>query len=289
MHVIHHRYGKAKVRVLKVLRSGEFHELKELSLKIMLSGQFQASFSEGDNRLVVATDSMKNIVNFLAFEHLGLETEPFLALLAGHFLAEYPQIEQVELEAEEPAWERLSIEGAAHPHAFKTGGEHRLTARLTQTGGRTDLASGIENLLILKSTESGFENFVRDKFTTLPDAHDRIFATRVDATWHWAGKPGGGYRQANQAIVDEMLRIFATRYSVSVQATLYDMAVAALTLIPELSIVRIAMPNQHCLKIPLGMFGVGDNPNVLFVPTDEPHGQIEATVAREPGGARFAS
>ena len=98
------------------------------------------------------------------------------------------------------------------------------------------------------------------------------------ATWHFASEPPG-YRAANAQVLAAMLKVFATRYSPSVQTTLFEMAQAALAAVPQIDRVRLTMPNQHCLLVNLAPFGL-ENQNEIFVPTDEPHGQIEAEVSR---------
>jgi urate oxidase len=77
-----------------------------------------------------------------------------------------------------------------------------------------------------------------------------------------------------------MLKVFAENFSPSVQVTLFQMGEAALQAAPEVKKVHLAMPNKHCLLINLSPFGL-ENKNELFVPTDEPHGQIEGTIERE--------
>ena len=77
MKLIHHQYGKSKVRVLKVFRAGKIHSLKELDVAVGLHGDFDASYTKADNRLVVATDSMKNTVNVFTKKKLGAENEEF--------------------------------------------------------------------------------------------------------------------------------------------------------------------------------------------------------------------
>ena len=140
------------------------------------------------------------------------------------------------------------------------------------------MESGIDDLFILKSTASGFEGFWRDEFTTLPETSDRILATKLKATWTYRRKPKN-YTVTNAKILDAMLRVFVKNFSPSVQATLFEMGEAALKIAPEISRIRIVMPNKHCLPINLAPFGL-ENKNELFVPTDEPHGQIEGTIAR---------
>jgi urate oxidase len=273
-----HLYGKARVRVLKVMREGATHSLKELDVQVMLHGDFDASYTKADNRLVVATDSMKNTVNVFAKEKLGAESEEFGTGLAEHFIRTYAHVDRVEVSMSEHCWEHMIIAGQPHPHSFAERGAARLTARIVNSRNGTVVESGIEDLLILKSTASGFEDFLRDRFTTLPKTSDRIFATKLKAVWTFDRKPAS-YAATNQKILDAMLKTFAENFSPSVQATLFQMGEAALQAAPEVQKIHLVMPNKHCLLINLAPFGL-ENKNELFLPTDEPHGQIEGTVER---------
>lgn len=278
MRLAAHRYGKSRVRVMKVRRDGETHTVKELTVAVSLEGDFDASFTDADNRRVVPTDTMKNVVNALAHEQLGDENEPFAEVLATHFLTRYPQVSRVGVELDERVWSRLAVSGIPHPHAFLHEGRATPFVRLSAGAADRRLQSGIRDLLVLKSTASGFEQFPRCEHTTLPDTTDRILATALTATWQWRTAPTS-HRRANDAILAAVLTPFATRYSPSVQATLFEMGGAALEACPEIDAITLSMPNLHCLRIDLAPFG-RDNRNELFVPTDEPHGQIEATVTR---------
>jgi urate oxidase len=278
MKLIAHNYGKARVRVLKVFRAGGRHSVKELEVQVRLEGDFDASFTKADNRLVVATDSMKNIINVLAKQKLGEETEEFGLTLAGHFLKKYRQVSRVEIALAEHCWSRLAVGGEPHAHSFSEGNAARPIAKIVATRQGSVVESGIEELLIMKTTASGFEKFWRDEFTTLPEVGDRIFATKLRATWTYARKPRS-YAKTNGKILAAMLAVFGKKFSPSVQRTLFQMGEAALKAGPQVSQIHIAMPNQHCLLINLKPFGL-ENKNELFVPTDEPHGQIEGTVAR---------
>lgn len=279
MKLTQHNYGKAKVRVMKVTRAGAHHSLKELEVSVMLQGDFDASYTKADNRLVVATDSMKNTVNVFAKEKLGAENEEFGLVLGEHFLKTYPQINRVEIGISERCWDRMLIGGHLHDHSFAQKDGARPVARvISSRNAAATVESGVEDMLILKTTESGFENYVNDKFTTLPPTKDRIFATKLKSTWAYDKKPAS-YTATNARIIEAMLTVFATTYSPSVQVTLFQMGEAALKAVPEISRVNLAMPNKHCLLINLSPFGI-ENHNELFVPTDEPHGQIEGTVSR---------
>lgn len=279
MKLSYHRYGKAKVRLLKVLRQGPQHSVKELEVSVMLQGEFAPSYTQADNSLVVPTDTMKNTVYALARQESGLENEPFGLALASHFLKSYPQVHQAEIGISERSWDRMNVGKRPHEHSFIQHSSARPTARVVSDRSGSRVESGIEELLILKSTGSGFAGFARDKYTTLPEATDRILATRVKAVWVYASRPKN-YAQTNQRILEVMLDVFASNYSPSVQVTLYQMGEAALQTAPEISSVTLALPNKHCLPVNLAPFGL-DNPNEIFVPTDEPHGQIEATVSRD--------
>lgn len=279
MKLIHHQYGKARVRVLKVARARATHSLKELDIAVRLQGDFNASYTKADNKLVVPTDTMKNTVNILAREKLGAEAEEFGAVLVEHFLKKYRQVETVQVRLVERCWERILVKGRPHAHSFMETSPAKPFAEVSGTRRQITVQSGIEDLLILKTTESGFEGYdVADKFTTLPETKDRIFATQLCATWTYTRAPKI-YSKTNAQILDAMLDIFATKYSPSVQVTLYQMGEAALKAAPEISKITLTLPNKHCLLINLAPFGL-ENRNELFVPTDEPHGQIEGTVVR---------
>jgi urate oxidase len=275
--LIANRYGKARVRVLKILRNGATHRIKDLTVQAMLEGDLESSYTKGDNSEVVPTDTIKNTINALALEHLGDQIERFGVVLGQHFL-QFPQINKVTVEMLEHDWHRLEVNGKPHSHSFSSGGEARMFSRVSTTRDKNVVQSGIRDLVILKSTGSGFEGYPRDKFTTLKETSDRILGTSFSATWDFIRDPGD-YRVSNSAIMTAMLEVFAENFSPSAQATLYQMGEAALAVCTEIDSIELAMPNRHCVLIDLSPFGL-QNRNEVFLPIDEPHGQIEATVCR---------
>jgi urate oxidase len=274
-----HRYGKSRVRLLKLFRRGDMHTIKEIEVGAMLNGDFATSYTAGDNTKVVPTDTIKNTINVLAKEHLGEEIERFALILSEHFLKRYQQVRATEIEIAERGWNRLQIDGRSHPHSFRARDEAIKFTRVVGSRDTQTVQSGIRNLKILKSTGSGFENYPKDELTTLPETADRILATSFSATWTYA-KPPERYDKTHDVILDAMLRIFAESYSPSAQTTLFQMGDAALAACTEVSRIDLAMPNKHYLIINLSPFGL-ENKNEVFVPTEEPHGQIEASVARD--------
>lgn len=277
--VVDHRYGKARVRVLKILREDALHTLKDLSVMALLKGDFESSYTGGDNTKVVATDTIKNTVNVFAKKHLQHEIERFALTLGQHFISRYPQVRESQIEISERKWDRMNVDGQPHAHSFAAGSEARMFTRVVCSAGAEAVQSGIRDLVILKSTGSGFENYPKDEFTTLPETADRILATSFSATWKFA-LPPASYAAANEAILTAMLKVFANNFSPSAQTTLFQMGDAALAACAEISGLDLAMPNKHCLLINLAPFGL-ENHNEVFLSTDEPHGQIELSVTRD--------
>jgi urate oxidase len=283
MALVRNTYGKGRVRVMRVKRDGERHEVRELTVKAMLEGGFAPAYTDADNAAVVATDTIKNIVNIVARENIGLDTEAFVEALARRYLDRYPQAERAIVTAWETRWVRFAVGGVPHSHSFLLDGNGKPFAHLVASREAHLLQSGIEGFTFMKSTASGWENYVRDEYTTLPETPDRLCATAMDARWTWTQAPND-FATANLRLLTTMLEVFATTYSASVQDSLYRMGEAALEAVPEIGDITMACPNRHYLPLNLSPFGM-DNPNAVFTPTDEPHGQIECTVARENGNA----
>lgn len=279
MPLIRNRYGKGRVRVMRIHRKADSHEVSELSVKAMVEGDFARTYTHGDNSNSVSTDTIKNVVNVIARENTGLCAEEFCQVLAAKYLDTYPQIASVALSVHETKWSRLSFGGKPHPHSFVLDSNGKPTVELSSVrGGATVMSSGIDGFTFLKSTQSGWENYVKDSYTTIPPTADRMCATSMVASWKWSAKPAD-YPAANSKVLDTVLEVFSTTYSKSVQDSLYRMGEAALAAVPEISEISMACPNMHFIPMNLSAFGL-DNNNDVLLPTDEPHGQIECTVGR---------
>lgn len=271
-------YGKGRVRIMRVKRDTVRHEVRELNIQVMLEGDFSGSFLSADNSKVIATDSIKNIVNITARENPGLDAEDFLQVIAAYFFNHYAHADKVSIAAHETKWARLEIDGAAHDHAFQLDANGQPVTRLTATRADQKITSGVEGFTFLKTTESGWVGYVMDEATTLAETTDRIFSTAMNAAWTWESAPKH-YPEANAKILKAMMHVFATTYSPSVQNSLFLMGSAALETVPEIVEISMACPNKHYIPLNMAPFK-RDNPNVVFLPTDEPHGQIECTVTR---------
>lgn len=271
-------YGKARVRVLRLARNGDHHGVRELTVQIMLTGDFSAAWTAGDNRRIIATDSIKNIVNLTAARHVAADNEAFAGHVADLFLARYAQVRTVTVEALETRWLRRTIGGIPHGHTFTLDGNGQPFVRLVADRDGRTLQSGLRGYTLMKTTGSGWADFVDDEYRTLPDTTDRICATSMDATWTWTLAPDD-HERANARVLDTLITVFGTTYSAGVQDSMFRMGEAVLAAEPEIGEIAFAMPNKHYIPMNLAPFGLSHDGSV-FLPTDEPHGQIEAVIGR---------
>jgi urate oxidase len=276
--LIKNKYGKGRVRVMRIHRDGDRHEVSQLNVKAMIEGDFARAYTHADNSTCISTDTIKNVVNVVARENTGLGTEEFCQVLAKKYFDSYPQVSSVAITAHETKWSRLSFDGKPHPHSFVLDSNGKPFVELTATRQGSTLASGIDGFTFMKSTQSGWENYVKDPYTTIKETNDRMCATSMVASWKWSAKPQN-YAATNARILTTALEVFSTTYSASVQDSLYRMGEAVLAAVPEISEISMACPNMHFIPMNLSAFGL-DNNNDVFLPTDEPHGQIECTVGR---------
>jgi urate oxidase len=249
----------------------------ELSANIELEGEFAKSYTEGDNSSVIATDTMKNTVYALAADHPIGDIESFAQALAEHFLKKYAHVSAVTAAIRQDRWIRI---GENHPHALVSGGNEKRTCRISRrrSPDSVERHGGIDELVVVKTTNSAFVGYIRDDFTTLPEAKDRIMGTSVTADWNYVvGNHdfNGVYHRARQAIIE----VFAMHNSKAVQETLYQMGQAVLDVCSEIDEIAITLPNQHRIPVNLEPFGL-KNKNEIFVPQDEPFGLIKGTIRR---------
>jgi urate oxidase len=272
-------YGKSRVRLSRITRHGDRHNFNEWTVQVLLEGDFETAFTAADNSKILPTDTMKNTVYSIARGSKAVTIEEFAMELGDYLLANNPQVSGACVTIQEKCWERMIVDGAAEPTTFKLGGAEMQTVRAVRNQNRAwSIRSGVDGLTILKTTKSEFTGYIKDTLTTLKPATDRIFGTRATVTWDYASA-ATDFAQVRARIVSAMLKEFAAHHSMSVQHTLFDMGKAALAASPEIERVKLTMPNLHHLLADLSPFGQ-DNPNHIFVPIDEPHGYIEATVER---------
>jgi urate oxidase len=271
-------YGKSRVRLLRVSRQEGRHDIKELILAIRFEGDFESAHVQGDNRKILPTDTMKNTVYALARQHPIEPVERFSLHLIEHFLTYNPQVSRVRIQATESLWMRLPRGDKPYASVFTRAGEDKRTANLSGTREGVTIRAGIDGLVVLKTSNSAFENFLRDPYTTLKEDRNRILATAIHANWLYSEEEVE-FSSVWHAARQMLLETFAEHKSLSLQHTLYAMGEAVLKNFSNISEIHLSLPNKHFNLVDLAPLGM-DNPGEVFLPTDEPHGLIEATLRK---------
>ena len=270
-------YGKADVRLFKVFRDQPRHEIRDVWVRLSMTGDFEAAHVAGDNTDLIATDSVRNTIYGLAVDGLTGSVEAFGKLLIRHIVSQGPKVRRARVSFTEHQWDRLESAGQPHDHAFvRQMPKH--TAEVEGDGEAFSVTSGIDELYVLKTTGSGWAGYLKEPFTTLPETHDRIMATVVTAKWEYA-LPECDYDAVWARVYRTVLETFGDHYSPSVQNTLYRMGAAVLGACPELSRIHFSFPNRHHIRYATERHGV-QNPESVFHADAEPYGVIEGWVER---------
>ncbi|KAL7269585.1 hypothetical protein RUND412_007737 [Rhizina undulata] len=288
------RYGKDNIRLYKVYRdeATKTHSVVEMTVCVLLEGDIETAYTKADNSVIVATDSMKNTVYVLAKQHPVTPPELFASTVACHFTSKYSHIHAAHVKVITHRWTRMTIDGKPHTHSFlRDGSETRNVEAVSRKGTGITIKSGIQGLLVLKSTGSAFHGFVRDDFTTLGETFDRILSTEVDAVWEWRSFKSLAEVKARIPLFDKAwedarnitLETFANDNSASVQATMYKMADKILSAVPEVNTVDYSLPNKHYFEINLewhnGLKNTGKDAEV-YAPQSNPNGLITCSISR---------
>jgi len=297
------RYGKDLVRVFRTVRDPQtgLHTVAEYNIQAMVEGQIETSYTQADNSVVVATDSIKNIVNYLAKTSIHVLYPELFALEIGtYILQKYDHLHKAFIDIEQLKWGRISLDGKPHPHAFLRDGDEKRTASVVvdATKGKDEMiasvSAGLKDLLVLKTTGSAFENFVRDEHTTLVEVNDRIFSTAVDLVYRFPSIPIGTegigalepameFEKTFNSARDITLEVFATDESASVQATLFKMGQRIVESNTSVHSVSYSLPNKHYIPVNLSHAKLENlKPSVaeVFTPVSAPSGLITATITR---------
>lgn len=277
------QYGKAENHVVRVDRATDRHEIRDLVVTSQLRGDLEAVHTEGDNAHCVPTDTQKNTV-FAFAQQYGIESpEQLLLKLADHFTGEFEWITGGRWAAQEHAWNRIDD----HDHCFVQHKDEVRTAVVVAEGRSRTVISGFKDLTVLKTTESGFTGYPKDKYTTLPETEDRIMSTDVATRWRY-NTTDVDYDAVYADVKKIILTKFTDHYSRALQETLYLMGKAVIEAHPEIDEIKFSCPNKHHFVVDLSPFGL-ENPNEVFYAADRPYGLIEATVQRADAGTADAA
>jgi urate oxidase len=252
--------------------------VRDYRVDVALTGDYGAVHTEGDNTGAMATDTMRNTVYAVARQHAFDSPEEYGLQLVDYLLTQ-PRVRGARVSVVEQRWDRIVVDGRPHDHAFTkaAGGKH--TAVVAGEGDQRKVTAGIDDLHVLKTTNSGWSNFLEGGYRTLKDTDDRILATSITASWDYR-EPPGDYGATWEGVHEQVGRTFTDHFSPSVQHTIWRMGQAILDRFGEIERISFVLPNKHHILYDLAPFGL-DNDREIYWVTVEPYGRIEATVERD--------
>jgi urate oxidase len=181
--------------------------------------------------------------------------------------------------ATEKLWTRVPFGGKPHSYTFMSAGDEKRTAVVRASRTEKIVRAGLRNLLVMKTAKSAFDDFLKDPYTTLKEDKNRILATSIRAEWlYQTGELE--FAAIWHGVRQMLLESFAEHDSQSLQHTLYAMGEAVLGNFESIREIHLSLPNKHYTLVDLSRFDL-DNPGEVFLPTDEPHGLIEATLTKD--------
>ncbi len=233
---------------------------------------------------VLRLDTCKNTVNIIAKRSQNVDNiEIFGQEITEHVLKQYAHISGAFVDIIKHKWTRLIVDGKPHNHSFVRDGEDIQTTSVQhrRAGNEITITSGLDKLLVLKTTGSAFHGFYKDEYTTLVPVWDRIFSTAVDCKWSFTSKNSNTLRKIDYKAIHAGVKqitcdTFAKDDSASVQATLYLMQQQILAKFPEVAEVSYALPNKHYVGVDMSKFNIdnaGKNMEV-YVPLADPSGKL---------------
>jgi urate oxidase/2-oxo-4-hydroxy-4-carboxy-5-ureidoimidazoline decarboxylase len=229
------------------------------NIKFSVSGEsLLTSFTEGDNAQVVATDSMKNFLLRHSASYEGSTTEGLLSYVSKLFLAKYPHITAIDIEANRLPFAQVAVQGQQgfenSKLVYRPSHNDHAHARLEfvrESDGitLTSLQSGVYDLHLIKVSGSSFFGFIRDEYTTLPESYDRPLFIFLNINWKYGnpsdalGVNDGCYVAAEQ-VRDIAHHVFHEYATPSIQYLIYRIGLRILTRFPQLSEVFFESNNR---------------------------------------------
>lgn len=272
-------HGECRVRMLRLIRRGDRHDPRDLTVSIEFEGEFGAAFTDGRAVGIVPGEALQTLVHTAARTQTFREIEEFGLDLSARVLATHPQIGLVRIEIFEQPWQRIDVAGKAVGQAFVLGGpEQRMTA-ITSNRRQAAVVSGIENLTVMRSAGFTAPSAPHRPPDELDDSLAPLVVGSLSVRWTYSTPDVtfGAYRHGVRAAVLETVALHARR---SVQYTLYALGDVLLASHPEISVVTLRMQERPYRPADLFHANV-ENPDELFVAREEPVSVVELTIERE--------
>jgi urate oxidase len=260
------RYGKAEVRVYRthaepltgITRipespfAGRDNTLVAAEFEVVVRGtQFLDAYTRGDNRRVVATDTMKNFIHATSLTARARTLEEWLLEVGTAFLDTYPHMERLTMVGRELPFPAAVVPAEADGFAssdrlFSRDRCDHGTARLElerDEGGVvhvTDHECGRSGLQLIKLTGSAFADFARDEHTTLPERPDRPLYIWCDVGWRYADPSDLTLKDparyvASEQVADLAAAVFHEFVSLSIQHLVNEIGTRMLDRWPQLA------------------------------------------------------
>jgi urate oxidase len=276
-------HGESSLRMLRVVRRGDRHDARDLTVACRFEGDFVGAFVDGRAEGLLPGEALKSLVHATARQHAGAEIERFGLALCERLLADHPRVSRARVEVAEHLWSRLEVGGKAQGQTFLRGTPERRTAAVTSNGQQIAVVSGIEQLTVMRT--SGFaptkHGDTDNDASGVDDGLQRLLVATLSARWTY-GSPDvtfDPYRQGVRAAIVETFGCHAAR---SVQHTLYAIADVVLSSYEEIRDVTLSLHERPYRPADLFRAGI-ENPDDLFVAIEEPVGTVEITVERDAG------
>ena len=273
-----HSYGASQIRLLRVSRRGDRHDLRDLVISVNVEGDVEEAFTKGDNELLLPADTLRNTVNAIARDESLREIEELGLALAAHFMEHQPQFARVRIDLSEQPWTRLPVAGRAQGQAFTAANTERRTASITSNGTQISVVAGLRDFAIMKTAGAAFEGYLADQFTTVEAEKDRVLAVSADARWTYLHDEVA-FSVYYQGIRDLLIEAFVHQLSRSAEHTAHAMAEMVLSSYADVGDVTVKLRQRSLPLVELAPFGL-DNPHMLFRPEEAPELTAEVTLSR---------
>lgn len=272
-------HGESRVRVLRIVRRGDRHDPRDLTMACRFEGDFADAFREGRAEGLLPGETLKTILHDVVRQHGAAEIEAIGLAACERLFTRTSRITRVRVDVAEQAWTRLDAGGKAQGQAFAAGSGERRTTAVTSNGTKVAVVSGLDDLSLMRTAGFGPRTPREEDHSGRMDGLQRLLVASLTARWTYTSGDVtfGPYRHGiRSAIVDT----FAWHEGQSVQQTLYAIADVVLASYEEIADISLALHERPYR--PADLFSAGEeNPDEVFVALDEPVGLVEVTVERE--------
>lgn len=274
-------HGESRLRMLRVVRRGDRHDPRDLTVSLRFEGDFTTAFEDGRAEGLLPGEALKSLVHAVAREHATAEIETFGIVLSREILAAHPRITRVRVEIAEQPWMRMEAGGKPQGQAFVASGPERRTATVTSNGRQTAVVAGIDDMVVMRTSGFSPPRVEREAEDGLADRLPPLFVGALTARWTYSSGDVtfGPYRQGIRAAI---LETFARHASRSVQYTLHAIGTVVLSSYEDIAEVTLTMHERPYRPADLFRANI-QNADELYVAVEEPVGLVEVTLERDGG------